>query len=852
MAAVVQLPQLLAAAVILSIASAISHHEHLAVDREELAQTFDGIGALSGGGATSVLLPYYPEESRSQILDYLFKPNFGASLQILKVEIGGDSQSTDGTEPSHMHNPDKIDLHTGYEWWLMQEAKKRNPDIKLYGLAWSFPGWVGNQTGGPFNFPELTTRYLVEWVRGARTEYDLEIDYLGIWNERGSDSAFVQMLRKGLDAAGFRRTKIVAKDNFGLQACKALAEDPAFAAAVDVVGVHYISDEHDFSKCHSLGKPVWASEESSSFDDLNGAACWGNIVSSHWIRSGITADIMWNLVGAYYHGLNWYASSMMTASEPWSGHYDVSPVIWATAHVSQFTRVGWRYLAKGAGSGELRWGGFYTTWVDSEADDFTISVVKISRGHASCTRPKLPIFDAKSENVTFMLLPSMRAPAVLQLWYSNFETFEGEAPLFQHSEVQVVDGRVTLEVPIGAMYTLTTLRTGKKGFFDPPPTASPAFPLPYHNDFQELTPSKDAPLLADQIGSFEVHTSSDGRKSLVQMVPDLPIGWADHGSNGPMTLLGMREWQDIRIEVAFKLPPPWLKEPQDAQLEHGPDMACVAARVDQMWHNGVVFCISPQGRWSLTNAGPRLQRHGGHNISATHELLASGRAATAVGSDWHNLSLVVQPGHNGADVARGVLDTERLFKTEVRALDTGFAAIGCNGWSPVEFRDLSVSRAGSGWRPTKACGLRAAPLPGSVLSALPCARNGHVDESQAWHLLPSFQLQHVATGLCAHAGHSGLLRHSTVMLARCASGDAGQIFRHDYTHIRNTRVHMEVSGMRLLGWKSGRISANWRGGDWQKWSYFPNTKQLRNQYTADLQLGYPLCLSVCAAASDSD
>jgi hypothetical protein len=44
-------------------------------------------GGLSGGGATSVLLPFYPEPYRSQILDFLFKPNFGASLHILKVRV---------------------------------------------------------------------------------------------------------------------------------------------------------------------------------------------------------------------------------------------------------------------------------------------------------------------------------------------------------------------------------------------------------------------------------------------------------------------------------------------------------------------------------------------------------------------------------------------------------------------------------------------------------------------------------------------------------------------------------------------------------------------------------------------
>ena len=103
---------------------------------------FDGIGGLSGGGATSRFLPDYLEPSRSQILDFLFKPGFGASLQILKVEIGGGGQSTEGTEPSHMYNETEENYERGYEWWLMQEAKKRNPNIQLYGLAWTFSHWV--------------------------------------------------------------------------------------------------------------------------------------------------------------------------------------------------------------------------------------------------------------------------------------------------------------------------------------------------------------------------------------------------------------------------------------------------------------------------------------------------------------------------------------------------------------------------------------------------------------------------------------------------------------------------------------------------------------------------------------
>lgn len=91
---------------------------------------------------------------------------------------------------------------------------------------------------------------------------------------------------------------------------------------------------------------------------------------------------MWNLVGAYYHGTNWYGSSMMTAVEPWSGHYEVNPVIWATAHVTQFTAIGWRYLLNGTGSGELPRGGYFATFVDPKSEHFTMNIVKISRALA--------------------------------------------------------------------------------------------------------------------------------------------------------------------------------------------------------------------------------------------------------------------------------------------------------------------------------------------------------------------------------------------------------------------------------------------------------------------------------------
>lgn len=170
------------------VAPAALETQYFIDDTRGPGRTFHGIGGLSGGGATSVLLRDYPEPQRSQILDFLFLPNFGASLQIFKAEIGGDAQSTDGSESSHMHDPWTMDFKRGYEWFLVEEAKARNPSIYLYGLPWAFPQWVScnpgtldNCTNNPYSRPEQTASYVVSWVEGAKTVYGQDIDYVGSW-----------------------------------------------------------------------------------------------------------------------------------------------------------------------------------------------------------------------------------------------------------------------------------------------------------------------------------------------------------------------------------------------------------------------------------------------------------------------------------------------------------------------------------------------------------------------------------------------------------------------------------------------------------------------------------------------
>jgi hypothetical protein len=73
---------LTAAAAALALASAAP----IVLDGTTAHHTYAGHGALSAG-ASSRLLWDYEEPYKTDILDFLFKPGFGANLHLLKVEM---------------------------------------------------------------------------------------------------------------------------------------------------------------------------------------------------------------------------------------------------------------------------------------------------------------------------------------------------------------------------------------------------------------------------------------------------------------------------------------------------------------------------------------------------------------------------------------------------------------------------------------------------------------------------------------------------------------------------------------------------------------------------------------------
>ncbi|XP_073434328.1 galactocerebrosidase isoform X2 [Dendrobates tinctorius] len=633
-------------------------------DRGGLGREFDGIGAVSGGGATSRLLVNYPEPFRSQILDYLFKPNFGASLHIFKVEIGGDAQTTDGTEPSHMHYPDDQNYFRGYEWWLMKEAKKRNPDIKLVGLPWAFPGWIGNGKNWPYDFPDVTAYYVVSWIIGAKQYHDLDIDYVGIWNERAFDATYIKVLRHTLDRLGLNHVGIIAADG-NWEIAHDMVVDPYLNDAVQIIGAHY-PGTHTVDDAVSTGKKLWSSEDYSTFNDEVGGGCWARILNQNYVNGNMTSTISWNLVASYYEQLPFGLEGLMTAKEPWSGNYVVSSPIWITAHTTQFTQPGWYYLRT---VGHLEKGGSYVALTDRKGN-ITVVIETMTHDHSVCIRPPLPKFDVSAQNATFQLDGSFNDLTSLQVWYTKLCTNSSKPALFtKKSTIAVTGGKFTLELDVDEVYTLTTLTTGQKGSYPNPPVSQP-FPTKYKDDFNVRNPQfSEAPYFADQSGVFEYFTNTSDPGDHVftfrQVLTQRPITWASD-PNQAISVVGDYFWSNITITCDIYIETP------------GTGSVFIAARVDQggspaCLAKGIYFWVSADGTYKVTGdlQGKIILRKG-----------LSGVRARA----WHTLTL-----HVKGFYASGLLNGNPLW-TDVITLGPvhGWAAIGTGALEFAQFDNFMV------------------------------------------------------------------------------------------------------------------------------------------------------------------
>jgi len=633
---------------------------NVVLDGNGKGRVFDGLGAASAG-ASSRLLIDYPEPQRSQILDYLFRPGYGAALQHLKVEIGADVNSTDGSEPSHMRSASDHNSRRGYEWWLMAEAHKRNPNIILEILPWGAPGWVGAKSNGKATlYTPAMAGYVADFIKTAKRDYELDIAYAGLWNEKVFDLGYLRELDRRLKSEHLA-TQIICCDEYSGEGtgpwaiADEMLKDPEVNAAVAVIGVHYPLVDGKIITAESArktGKPLWSSE-----DQPNGGG--GPFVSREWAVGGrilahrynqnylegsMTATEIWSPITSYYDNLAAPNSGLMYANTPWSGNYNVQGTIWATAHTTQFAQPGWQYLD--SASGYLPEKGSYVSLRSPDKKNWSVILETIDARHP--------------QTVKFRLTGGLGEGEV-HLWETNnSRTFEKVADL------KPVYGAFIYTFDPDSLYSLTTTSGQGKGTAQPPPAAN--FPIPYADDFEKTELEHTPKYLADQDGAFEVRpcVGRTGR-CLEQVITKIPVSWGP--LPGPFTMAGDSDWKDYNVaaDVRFLSTAP-------AAIMGRIDSADVFKDYQAHEPSGYVLRLNPNGAWELSSA----------EFKKPVVTLASG-SVTIDRNKWHRLELRFRGGQIVA-----ALDGAALATVENSVHTHGMFALGTE-WDRIQFDNVAVT-----------------------------------------------------------------------------------------------------------------------------------------------------------------
>jgi len=631
------------------------------LDGHSGGRVFDGLGAASAG-ASSRLLIDYPEPQRSEILDYLFKPDYGASLQHLKVEVGADVNSTDGSEPSHMRTPGDHDSTRGYEWWLMSEAHKRNPNIVLEILPWGAPGWVGDPTAAkPTLYTKKMAAYVVDFIRTAKRDYGLDISYAGPWNEKVHDVGYIKELHRQFEGAHLD-TKIICCDEYPGQGsgqwsiADEMLKDPELASAISVIGVHYPLVNGAItttSAARDTGRPLWSSEDQPNsgggpFVSRNwdqGGRILAHLYNKNYLEGSLTSTEIWSPITSYYDILAAPNSGLMYANTPWSGHYDVQGAIWATAHTTQFAQPGWQYLD--SASGNLPDKGSYVSLRAQDGKNWSVILESIGAAHA--------------QTVTFQIAGGLMGSTV-HIWETNSgRTFEHVA------DIKPVNGEFSYTFDADSLYSLTSTSGQHKGTAQPPTDAP--FPLPYADNFED-TPLHHTPkYLSDQDGAFEIQRC-EGRPGncLEQMIAESPIPWGPLPN--PFSLAGDESWKDYSVSADVH----FLSQ-ASAALIGRIDSSDVFSDGRAKWPAGYVLQLQPDGSWELLST----------EYKKAEVTLASGNV-TIDRARWHHMELRF----HGTRIEAN-LDGSPLAAVENAAHGHGMFALGTD-WNRIEFDNLRVTQ----------------------------------------------------------------------------------------------------------------------------------------------------------------
>lgn len=551
------------------------------------ANSFRGLGAVTGNNSSRLLMDYKAKnpESYQEIMELLFRPDYGAGLTHIKIEFGADINSSSGTEACvKRYEDEKADVTRGAGFMFAADAKKINPEITVDLLRWGEPAWVAKafEKSRQDGF-EARYKWYKETVDAAYDTYGLKFDFISAdANETGkADADWIIYFSERLKSEKNRRydydkIKIVASDEVGTRnIAKQMTENERLRNAVDVIGLHYTTygDENTRLLNEKYGKEIWYSEgvapcnvpkysvnaDGSGISGINSVIDVTNRIINSYCHGSMVMYEYQPAVAAYYTGSNYAPKQLVTAEQPWSGYYETDSGLWGAAHITYFVKKGWKYI-KSACFGDGKENHHITETTEnhialmSESGDYTLILTNDSdnvRQYNVCIRNV-----QKADSEVYCV-----------------ETRGPEAGCrFDSDWFRVIDKIIPAKNKTGCFYrldvkphsilTCTTLSVENVNGTDS--VKKSGFPykhleLPYTDSFdysdEFLRARGGAPLYTtDQGGAFEIR-KFENKNVLEQIITKdiIPSDWRFRGTPAPATNLGDDCWSNysVKAEVYF-------------------------------------------------------------------------------------------------------------------------------------------------------------------------------------------------------------------------------------------------------------------------------------------------------------
>jgi hypothetical protein len=411
-------------------------------------------------------------------------------------------------------------------------------------------------------------------------------------------------------------------------------------------------------------------------------------------------------VGGMGHGL-------MSADQPWSGHYRVMPPLYMLAHTTQFVRPGvCKYVDsaavlkggllnvlgapnpnKGKGPSQYNMSASMVAFVCEDDKTFTL-VAETSESEVAI-------------DGTFTVTPPAfhDVTTPLHLW----ETCNNSYFMNKDELLTRIDSDAGMSYKAAfkpqCVYTITS-STGQSAV----PAALPAipasapFPFPYTDTFESYTDESTVKYFTDQGGSFnaapapavEGKAATSAGMALHQVVDVRPIEWGHNPD--PVTIGGSITWTDYtvtaKVMIGSKSPlpptPPVVPALVPSAAQPSATSVKLCGRIGTYSRggsppNGYCLIVDEAGSWYISSGGTKGDAREQENVIASGKLPAAVAGASAA-NKWMTLSLTFA----GTSITPSVDGTALKAVTDGK-FKAGMVGMG-SGWNTAWFDDLKIEK----------------------------------------------------------------------------------------------------------------------------------------------------------------